>query len=126
MTTSTSGKSSPLAATSVARRTAGEVGRPGKSVKLESVFVRVFGGRCPCKENKVVFAGRKGLKIWHYDEYFERTRKVPTHTVEIVNASAGGEVYNEPAGLLLLDLVGNYASKLQQFLRHSTLNIEVL
>ncbi len=60
MTTSTSGKSRPRAATSVARRIEGADGSAAEFVKLASVFVRVLGGRCPCREYNVELGGRRG------------------------------------------------------------------
>lgn len=47
MTTSTSGKSSPRAATSVQRSNEGEVGRDAWLVKAERVVERAEVGRCP-------------------------------------------------------------------------------
>ena len=54
MTTSTSGRSRPRAATSVARRIDGEEGRAAELVKFVRVFVRAAGGRWPCRENRLV------------------------------------------------------------------------
>lgn len=50
MTQSTSGRSSPRAATSVQSRTDGESGVLGCETKEQSDKVRFAGGMCPCNE----------------------------------------------------------------------------
>jgi hypothetical protein len=56
--TSTLGRSKPRAATSVARRIAGEEGVQRAEEKLERARVRAAGGRCPCNEYSVDDFGR--------------------------------------------------------------------
>jgi hypothetical protein len=65
MTMSTWGRSSPLAATSVARRTEGAVCVAGASENAARVRVRADGGRCPCSENSAVSGGRRSGRTWN-------------------------------------------------------------
>lgn len=60
MTTSTSGRSRPRAATSVARRMDGTDGSAAEFVNFARVLVRTLGGRWPCKEYSVEPGGRRG------------------------------------------------------------------
>lgn len=65
MTTSTSGRSSPLAATSVARSIEGEEEVHTDSAKELRVRVRTAGERCPCREYNFVLAERNKGSIWN-------------------------------------------------------------
>lgn len=59
MTTSTCGKSRPLAATSVAKSIEGEIGVDIDEAKASRVRVRAVGDRFPCNECKPVLGRRK-------------------------------------------------------------------
>jgi hypothetical protein len=54
MTTSTSGRSRPRAATSVVRRTQGDDGIDKEDENADNERVRADVGRCPCTENRFV------------------------------------------------------------------------
>lgn len=58
MTTSTCGKSSPLAATSVARSIDGELEDARDDEKAESARVRAAGSKWPCKEKSFELGSR--------------------------------------------------------------------
>lgn len=63
MTTSTVGRSSPRAATSVHSNKEGPAAVEGCDIKAARVAVRDAGGICPCREYKEWVLGRRVGKI---------------------------------------------------------------
>lgn len=96
MTTSTLGRSSPRAATSVARRMAGDEGVESADEKAARVRVRAAGGRWPCNEYNSDDGGRTDGRtcdtrsIRRLYEYIYQSNS--THPIEIVDAGTGREV----------------------------------
>ena len=94
MTTSTSGRSRPRAATSVAKRIDGADGSAAEFVKFASVFVRALGGRCPCREYSVDFDGRSGAMTYFAEHVSPPTRigSQSAYPIEVIDACACREV----------------------------------